>query len=272
MEKDAIQYVEQGSALTKAQEAVANGDQFVLVPEEVKVLDLEKFMGGPRRRRGHFQTSSIPDFGEYVGAEDADTEGAPEIYVDPEDFKAVAYMNPGGNGFPGHMDHTAGLKLEKTPQFEAFLQINGQEMSQRRLQDFIADWAPWLGFYDEDGEEMTHSKALSEIRSVTITAEAEQNHTESNRAASRSKLESFAAASSQWPEHMEFEGEAVDGLDNITIRARLGLRMTGDRPVVVPRIIGLEAEEKRMAVEFAQTIREQLDGSCTVLIGRYSTR
>jgi uncharacterized protein YfdQ (DUF2303 family) len=223
-----------------------------------KIVDTEHLLPGRVRFRGHFGTPSPKAFADYVNKA-GETQDS-RVYVDPEAAKAVAYINEGTTGVPGHCDWTASLTLKATAGYAALLAINGKRSTQRELSDWIEDWAPMLASVFADGVSSL-SRAINAIRSITIKAKDEASHIIHDMGARKSGLSQVEAASEAGDLPVGIEARVIpfNGLELRTISLRLSV-ITGEKPALVLRIVGLEALQESIAEEF----RDLVQGTVTV--------
>ncbi len=152
-------------------------------------------------------------------------------FIDADNMRAVSVLNLGTIDEPGHADNTATLKLKKTAPFSALLSVNGERNSQKSLAEWIEDWADYLVGFDANGDTIQATKAAAAIRKITIPFE---------------------------------------GLKERPFKLRLSI-ITGDRPVLVLRIIQLEAVQEEMANEFRDLLVEKFkDSKVETFIGTFT--
>ena len=211
------------------------GADAVALPENFRIHDLEKFNLNRFRFRGTLSTASIDDFTRY--SKDLADEGT-RCFIDADNMRAVSVLNLGTIDEPGHADNTATLKLKKTAPFSALLSVNGERNSQKSLAEWIEDWAD---FEDND---------FSGKRSLMESVEAKTKDI--------------------MPVAFEFKCVPFEGLKERPFKLRLSI-ITGDRPVLVLRIIQLEAVQEEMANEFRDLLVEKFkDSKVETFIGTFT--
>ena len=235
------------------------GADAVALPENFRIHDLEKFNLNRFRFRGALSTASIDDFTRY--SKDLADEGT-RCFIDADNMRAVSVLNLGTIDEPGHADNTATLKLKKTAPFSALLSVNGERNSQKSLAEWIEDWADYLVGFDANGDAIQATKAAAAIRKITI---------EANQTAERSLMESVEAKTKDiMPVAFEFKCVPFEGLKERPFKLRLSI-ITGDRPVLVLRIIQLEAVQEEMANEFRDLLVEKFkDSKVETFIGTFT--
>lgn len=231
-----------------------------------KIVDTEHLLPGRVRFRGNFATPSPKAFADYVNKADETQDS--RVYVDPEAAKAVAYINEGTASVPGHCDWTAVLALKPTAGYAALLAINGKQSSQRELGDWLEDWAPMLASVFADGVVSSLSRAINAIRSITIKAKDEASHIIHDMGARKSGLSQVEAASEAGDLPVGIEARVIpfNGLELRTISLRLSV-ITGEKPALVLRIVGLEALQESIAEEFRDLVQATV--TTPVIVGAF---
>ena len=233
------------------------GADAVALPENFRIHDLEKFNLNRFRFRGALSTASIDDFTRY--SKDLADEGT-RCFIDADNMRAVSVLNLGTIDEPGHADNTATLKLKKTAPFSALLSVNGERNSQKSL-------AEWI---DANGDAIQATKAAAAVRKITIEANQTADFEDNDFSGKRSLMESVEAKTKDiMPVAFEFKCVPFEGLKERPFKLRLSI-ITGDRPVLVLRIIQLEAVQEEMANEFRDLLVEKFkDSKVETFIGTF---
>lgn len=256
------------SAISKVQELVLS--QFLeeklssvdcpvaVVPENVNVESLERFSLERYRFRGKLQTFSIEDFARYATGYAA---GGSRCFINADEMRAVAVFNLGTLDNPGHADNTAVLSLKKTAPFAALLGINGDRNNQKDLAEWLEDWADYLIGFDAGGAVIDAKKASAAVRKITIESNQSADFEDNDFSGKRSLMESVEARTKDiMPVAFEFKCVPFEGLAERPFKLRLSI-ITGDRPVLVLRIVQLETQQEAMAAEFRDLLVEKFKGS-----------
>lgn len=221
----------------------------VALPENVSIRNLEKYNENRFRFRGEMVTTSIADFVKY-SIQNAIDIGV-SCFINAENMKAVTIFNIGNPTKPGHADHKAILSLKKTAPFKALLNINGDKNRQKELAEWLEDWKDYLTAFDADGNAMDIKKAVAAVRSITIESLSSAEHEDNDFGAKRSIMQSVEAKSKNiMPAAFEFKCVPYEGLNERRFSLRYSVLTGADVPVLVLRIIQLEAQEEAMANEF----------------------
>lgn len=238
----------------------------MLVPEGYKLQSLEAFMDSPTRFRGSFTTSSIEDYGNYVNAEDE-----ARVFVDVDAMRAKAFFDLGNPATPGHGDHTASLRLEKTSAFEACLSANGSSFAQKELAHWIEDWHHCITGIDSNGEAMTAKQLANAVRKIEIKATSERRHEEGDWNTKREGMDALdATAGDATPDIIRFRCLPYEGLSHRTFEMRVSILTDDTKPRLKLRIIGLGTAQEEMAKEFKHVLQNELDENATLLLGAFS--
>ncbi|WKD26620.1 YfdQ family protein [Halomonas sp. KG2] len=238
----------------------------LLVPEGYKLQSLEPFMEAPTRFRGAFATSSIEDYANYVNAEDE-----ARVFVDIDAMRAKSFFDLGNPATPGHGDHTASLRLEKTGAFEACLSANGTSFAQKELAHWIEDWHHCITGIDSNGEDLTAKQLANAVRKIEIKATQERSHEEGDWNTKRSGMDALdASAGAATPDIIRFHCIPYEGLAYRTFEVRVSILTDDIKPKLKLRIIGLETAQEEMAKEFKQVLADELEENATLLLGSFS--
>lgn len=249
--------------------AVASPAAVAALPNDFEVKDFEGYLPLRRRARGTMTTSVIPAFASYVKLH---AEDGASVFVDKDSMKATAVLNLGTPDAPGHADNLAVVALDKSAAYSALLGIaDGRPRPQIAIAEFLEDWAPFIGCRNAD-DVIPTPQAAAAVRTITIEAAKKFTSTEQQLGAERSAFESVQASSTQTlPTIIEFACDApYAGLASRTLALRLSV-LTTDKPQVVLRIVKLEEHQEGMAAEFAELVRQAVEGM-PVGIGSYQKK
>lgn len=269
MEAEALKQLQQLIAATVGK--VGTHVPSVVLPSDMSVKSLEHLQAAPSRFRGRFSTDSITDFLKYNHGI-----GAAEVFVDPDSLAAESFFDLGEPGAPGHGDHSATIKLKKTAPFHAVTAMDGENMSQRNLYEWLVDWEPHLAAIGDNGEVMNKAQAINSVRTVTIESKRSEDHEDGNMRGRRSAMEEVEAKSrEQFPAFFDFTCTPYLGLSERTFRLRLAVsKQENQAPRLSLRIIALEAAEEAMAQEFKDKLADGLNDAenetYCVFVGRFS--
>jgi uncharacterized protein YfdQ (DUF2303 family) len=272
MDHTAIKQIQQGAGIEQAAASIEGGlagNGITALPSDYKQHDLETFMPTRRRARGVMCTSAGPDFAQYVVAH---AEEGACVFVDADEMQAVAVLNMGTPGNPGHTDNRAKLVLKRTAAYGALRQIAGNGVSQQRAAEFLEDWAEHIKCFNDEGF-VTPSKAIAAIRKLSIETMRKLESSEQSLSASKSAFESIQATSADpIPTTIYFKCEPYHGLTEREFVLRLGVLTGGDKPTIILRVVKQELHDEEMATEFAERVRGVLGADIPVMLGEYASK
>ncbi|HET6631561.1 MAG TPA: DUF2303 family protein [Rhodanobacteraceae bacterium] len=276
MDSSAIQLI-QDTAIEAAKANRLDTDTPAFITPDGRVVPLEFLQGGRSRFRGRFQTSAIEDFVAYVRANQPDSLATLPAFVDIDAMAALAYFNLGSAASPGHADWTAQLTLKASAPFAALKAVDGKQLSQKQLGEFLEDWAEHIQPHDADGEYITVKDAVQRVRKVKVKATAEATHAVGNYANSRSAMEDVEASSSAGqalPESFDFSCVPYQGLTTHLATLRPSLLTSGEgdnaKPVFVLRWAQREAVIEAIAENFKAVLASRLEGGATLTLGTFT--
>jgi len=271
---ESIQLLQQGAAITQAAESIAEAitstANTVALPNDYQLHDLEKLLPQRRRARGTMSTTALPSFAEYVLDH---AEAGASVFVDAIRMQATAVLNLGGADAPGHCDNRAVLTAQATAAYKALLAIaNGMQIKQATLAEYLEDWGHMARCETADGTELEVRKAAAGVRSITIEGLRRVESAEQQLGASRSAFEEVKAAKQDTiPAFITITCDPYQGLQPRSLRCRLGIVTSADKPALTLRIAKHEEHMEEMGEELAQLVRGALTGSYVpVLVGSYS--
>lgn len=209
---------------------------------------------------------SIEDYAAYINEEDET-----RVFVDIDAMRAKAFFDLGNPVTPGHGDHTASLRLEKTSGFEACLSANGSSFAQKELAHWIEDWHHCITGIDSNGEDLTAKQLANAVRKIEIKATSERSHEDGDWNTKRSGMDALDAnTGASTPDIIRFHCLPYEGLSHRTFEMRVSILTDDTKPRLKLRIIGLETAQEEMAKEFKLVLQAELEESATLLLGAFS--
>jgi uncharacterized protein YfdQ (DUF2303 family) len=239
----------------------------ILIGQDGKIINLEQFQQRRSRFRGKFQTTSITEFAAYVKA----NPGGQGFISAGNGLDARVFFNLGAPDNPGHADWIADLIPQRTAAYTAALDANGKRYGQRELAEWIEDWALHVSIFNPDGNEVSLSAAVAAIRNINISARSEAGHADADFGARRTAMEEIEARSNAGalPARLVMRTEPYPGFEQRDITLRLSV-ITGDKPQLSLRIVGLEALAEDIAREFRSLLLEQIGDAAVMTIGTFT--
>lgn len=240
----------------------------IALPAGVSVKSLEQFNLERYRFRGAMETSNIDEFVKYSSGYAGD---GVRCFIDADEMRAETIFNIGTLLNPGHADNTASLSLKKTAPFRELLNIDGRKQSQKELAEWLEDYREFLLAFDADGVVLDIKKAVGAVRRITIEQTSSADHEDQDFSAKRSVMESVEAKSKDvMPAAFEFKCIPYEGLGERRFKLRYSILTGGNVPVLVLRIVQLEAEEEKIAVEFLELLTNKFKGvEVETFIGKF---
>ncbi|HHH0550659.1 TPA: YfdQ family protein, partial [Yersinia enterocolitica] len=240
----------------------------IALPDGVSVKSLEQFNLERYRFRGAMETSSIDEYVKYSSGYAGD---GVRCFIDAEEMRAETIFNIGTLENPGHADNTASLSLKKTAPFRELLNIDGRKQAQKELAEWLEDYREFLLAFDADGAVLDIKKAVGAVRRITIEQTSSADHEDQDFSAKRSVMESVEAKCKDvMPAAFEFKCIPYEGLGERRFKLRYSILTGGNVPVLVLRIVQLEAEEEKIAVEFLELLTNKFKGvEVETFIGKF---
>lgn len=241
-----------------------------ILPEGVKVFDLEKYQVGRSRFRGVLSTNSLVDFSAYVT--ERAIEGA-RGFIDQDEMACTLIFNLGTNFAPGHADDRAVLRLKPSAGYKAVQAVPGRAMSQKDLSDWIEDWNASLSATDDAGQTMSIVKAIAAVRTITIKASSESDHAISETRTSRSAMDQIEATSKETlPASLVFSVVPYEGLSVRNITLRVSVITSGAQPMLKLRWVGEEVQREEIAQEFKSVLDTQIGAAAQLTLGTFDPK
>lgn len=265
--QEAIQLITD-TALVAAGKTLPTYSPTVILPDGVKVFDLEKYQVGRSRFRGVLSTNSLVDFSVYV--KERAIKGA-RGFIDQDEMTCTLIFNLGTAVVPGHADDRAVLRLKPSAGYKAVQAVPGRTMSQKDLSDWIEDWNASLSATDDAGQAMGIAKAIAAVRTITIKASSESDHAVSETRTSRSAMDQIEATSKETlPASLVFSVVPYEGLSVRNITLRVSVITSGAQPMLKLRWIGEEVQREEIAQEFKSVLDAQIGAATPLTLGTFA--
>ncbi|WP_137822150.1 DUF2303 family protein [Pseudomonas sp. D(2018)] len=270
LQKDTLQLILANALAAAGQQiTIADGATLAVLPEAVKLNNLEPFQPGRNRFRGALTTHSITDFTKYVSAHTTETQ-RPAGFVDQDQMSAAIIFNLGNDKVPGHGDDSATLTLKQTAAYAGLLAILGRGLSQQALAEWLEDWMPHLVASAGD-DSIGMPAAINAVRRMSIKASSQRDSVVGDFAASRSAMDEIEARSlDTLPTTFVFTTAPFDGLSAASITLRLSVITGRDEPLLKLRWVGEEAQREEFAKEFKDVLEQQVGGLVPLTIGTFN--
>ncbi|WP_444933642.1 DUF2303 family protein [Microbulbifer sp. JTAC008] len=258
MDQSAVKEIQKSQTAAILEAALLEKDlqkPVLAAPADFKLHDLESYLPGRTRLRGVMHTIALLDFISYSLNHQKGKDSA--CFVDPERMSAETIFNLGNDIVPGHADFSAEIKLVKTAEYKALLDINGHKLSQKQLAEFMEDYAENIVCYSPDGQIIPISEAVAAVRRLTIEASRKADYEVQDFKSSRSDLENIEARSEKTlPAGFKFECVPYNDLSIRTFDLRLSVITGREAPTLSVRIKRLEAAQEDMGRELQDRLAD----------------
>ncbi|MDN2661814.1 DUF2303 family protein [Psychromonas sp. 14N.309.X.WAT.B.A12] len=255
MEKEAIKQIQESAnipAIIDQLKALDTKAPCIVTPDNFNVKNLESYMEHRTNYRLAMNTNSLADFIAY--SQKYQQEGA-TCFINAEQMRANTVFDLGTEIAPGHQQHSSTLSLEKTAQYKAILNTNGDRLSQKNASEFIEDWGDFITVYSSDGEVIQNPIAAKRLRDLTIETAREINSKVEDFSESMSAMERIEAKGKELlPNKIQFICKPYSGLAEYNFTIRVSILTGGDKPQLGFRIIQLEAVQEKIVNEFKEAL------------------
>lgn len=280
MDQGAIQTIQNTAVRAAEADRISDAAGHVLainLPNNRKIASLEEYSPGRRRFRGNLTTNVLAELVGYTKrrATEADpAEPKPSVFINSEQLSAVAFFNLGNIKQPGHADDRATLNMRKTAAYKAVEAIDGKKFDQKQVVEWLEDWADRIKVLNDTGAEagfMHLSAAIAAIRRIKIKEKRELENNVTNTGGSRSLMEDIdATAEGGLPAMFLFECEPYLGLQSRSVRVRVSVMPSGEKPIIGLRIVQKEELDEAIALEFKGLLFTDLEQTAALNIGTFS--
>ena len=226
--------------------------QVVALPNGVSLRNLEEFSEFKDRFEYHFDTDSIKDYGTYC--DEFAIEGT-KCFVNGDEMSAQTIFDLGTKENPLHQVNDAQLKLKKTAAYCALLKTNGLRLKQKDAANFLEDWGEHITVYSDEETKLSIHQASKRIRELKIEAIASRETRVSDYGETRSGFEQIEAKDQETlPSELHFICKPYQGLSDRAFVLKMAILTGEDKPLIVFRIIKLEAQQEDIVEEFKEVV------------------
>ncbi|MCH7295448.1 DUF2303 family protein [Acinetobacter higginsii] len=239
-----------------------------IIPRDFNVHSLEQYNQQRDRFRGRFSTLAIAAFITYVA--DRNVTGIKSFISTKKGLSAETIFNIGDEVEPGHADDIACLNLEKTPEFIALENVDGNRFSQQDLTDWLDDWADFVKPHDVSGP-LQAEKALRALRNVKLGRSRDVDSDVRDMGQKLSVTESVEAEGvvAGLPTHFILTTESYKGLPVEEIKISFRISTKDDVPTFVLRFVGRDAHNQLRADQFTEILESELSDLGSFYQGSY---
>jgi len=262
MDSTAIREIQKAEVIEAAKSAIGELNlttPVVALPNEMKVIDLEKYLAAPTCMRSGLVTTDEDSFVEYVKNNKADGSAC---FINPDTMSAIMIFDYGSTDKPLHGQHKATLNMRKTVEFQSLLEKNAARNSQRDISEWMEDWNSIIRCKNSKGDDISTAEAFAAVRSITIEQIKKGEHVTENFRESRSRMDSTEVSNAlKMPAIITFICKPYEGLEERTFNIRVSVLTGGEKPTIVTRVQMLPRINDETAVEFALKIKERIASS-----------
>ena len=282
MDAQALSLIQKTAVDAEGQRAIDSHKPVAVLPVDYTLHDLEPYQLHRSQFRGVFSTSSLEAFADYTkhqlahpGPHQAD--GKLSGFVDVDSMSArvifdLLVKDDDEVTQPGHALHAAVLSLKKTAEHSAVLQVNGRQLKQVDLIEWLEDWQPNIvTLADEAGAAVALPSAIAAIRRLEIQTKTNTSHTTEALRAERTALEQVEArGAGQLPIRIVFRCVPYPGLPARDFPLRVSVITSHDKPMLALRIVNLEAITEAIAEDFRKALAEGIGEAATLTLGTFN--
>lgn len=144
-------------------------------------------------------------------------------------------------------------------------------MSQKDMSDWIEDWHSTLSAVGQDNQDMSLVKAIAAVRTISVKAISESDHTVSETRASRSAMDAIEATSKETlPTWLIFTVVPFEGLSVREIILRISVITSGAQPALKLRWVGEDVQREEIAQEFKSVLDAQIGEAAKLALGSFA--
>ena len=243
----------------------------IVVPNDYKVVSLEKNQPCRNRFRGLFKTNLVSEFAAYFEERSNDDS---RVFISPSQMQAQGIVDFGDEVNPRHCEDKAVISLDKTAALSALLEFVDYPHSQQNVAEFLEDWQHNISAHEANGEPIETSQAIELIRHLVVDVTGKQEHEAGNFSASKSALEKIEVSSKEKTvAGFDFSCVPYHSLSKRTFAVRFSIKTKGsDQPRIIARLVGLEGAEEEMRNEFRDVLNAEINGEeAKIIIGNFES-
>lgn len=248
-----------------------NDGSIIAINQATRIVDLDTYADGKRRKTGEYRTANVADFVRFI--KDETTPEQCKIFVDDDAMSATAYLNYGHDGFEqGKLDYKAAVNLRKTPVFDKLVSLHYNTISQQQLIDFLTDYAPLLHPINAQEDDISIGNAISSLRQVTIDETKNSINEVQNFGETRSTFEKVQAraANDTMPVMFHISDACYQSLPKTDITMRIVIHAKDGKPYFKLMINAIDLLQLERAETFVKMINDDLAGEFDVLLGGFN--
>lgn len=243
----------------------------VILPEGMRLEDVEPFLSAPHRHRGNYRTKWPTEFLAYAAA-NADERFAPHCFVDDTSDtappRAVALFDFGCDSTPMWREHRAMLEVGESDAFAALRALTGRNLTQEDMLAFIDDWSTNCDFERPDGTTINPAVARTEFADLTVEAVKNLRSKQADFTRERSAVERMSMGSGL-PNRLHFTCTPWNGLGTQRVAVRIAAADSAGALALRLNLIGWPTVRRALVDELIEMLAA---APLTVRRGTFSDR
>jgi uncharacterized protein YfdQ (DUF2303 family) len=279
MDAEAIKKIEQLTLQANDRLRIGGDDQEFAFLEPLaivndKVIPLTQYLPGRIRQIGHFKTSVIDDFCDYIKTHTGKDKVARAFINDLTPVAKTYFdIHQDDNKYWGRGDHLAELQLKQTAAWSLVCSLGNNKYTQKDLIELIEDWAPNFDGGSNGETVLNQKQVIAGIRNITISQLTHDTNVERDLGARRTAIEDIQAQSlkeTPIPTYLSFRCVPYHGLGERAVTLRVSVLTGSDKPMLTLRVVGMESVKEDIQNEFKAMLSTKLGKNVSeLLIGTY---
>jgi len=228
------------------------------LPPGWSIESLEQYQEYRNRFKAKYETDDFTSFVAYA-------KELGELHCFCTNNQAVMIFDMGSSTQPGHGQHTAKLTLKKTAGYGAVTEIEGRSLSQKDFSDWLLDWRTALEIYPSRSDvenKVAFDDAVQRFRDITVESLGAARHATGDFSSEKSgsaKIEAKAKGDRPIPGFILFACSPYRGFEERVVGLQVSVSLGKDEPTIRLRIVGKDALDESIALEFAEMLGEHFN-------------
>lgn len=248
----------------QVQAAVSVNKKFpaAVLPDGYKIIELDHLNESPNHFKDHRFFSDLDEWSRYLADNLSEGLGDDAVcFINADNMQSTATLDRGTPSLPGHCFHKASLTLKPTPEYVALDEVNGGGNDQKKLAEWVEDWAHCITGVDTEGKAMDAKQIVHSIRNITTETTSTSDNIVGDFEQNRSVLEKVESKNKdRQTAYVEMNFKPFDDLNFYNFTLRVSNTSDKDlKPRITLRCVGLEMIKREMAQEFKNLVNMRLD-------------
>lgn len=221
-----------------------------IIPDGFRSVDMEPYLGRPRRHNITREMATLEGFAEYVAAHTIKNRTA--IYVDHNAALAILNDIDRTEGLPVWGGHKATLALQYTPEWSAWQDASGQFQPQRQFVDFIQDRAGEI-------EAPPLADLVQELRNISADSTGKRRDQVGHMSQS-SERSGSTVISNNLPEFLDLQLPILkcEPAELTHLQARLYVKLADDGVQFCAQLVNEQVVIDRRIREFVERLKKRI--------------